>query len=288
LLEAARFWLGFGVDGFRLDYAIGPVPDFWADFRKETRQAKPDCWTFGEVVDPPDRQLSFDGLIDGCLDFMLLEALRQTFAFGRWEAQRFASFLDRHEAFFPEDFSRPSFLDNHDMNRFLWACSGDKRRLRLAALCQFTLNGPPVIYYGTESGLSQERDIRQGGWGIPEEARQPMNWDSLDDDLLEFYRGLGALRKTHPCLSRGERKLVTAEGGILAYRRSLGEEQLTVVMNLSEKPAEVRLSGCTRDIFSTSEELEMKSAQNECVFRLPALSGVAVESSGDSSPRLSS
>ncbi len=47
------------LDGYRVDYAIGPAPDFWADFRRVTRQSRPDCWTFGEVVEPPDSQLNF-------------------------------------------------------------------------------------------------------------------------------------------------------------------------------------------------------------------------------------
>ena len=71
----------------------------------------------------------------------------------------------------------PSFLDNHDMNRFLWVVGGDTRRLRLAALCQFTLPGPPIVYYGTEVGLSQRRDVRYAdGSGHPEESRLPMPW----------------------------------------------------------------------------------------------------------------
>ena len=60
------------------------------------------------------------------------------------------------------------------MNRFLWITGGDKRRLKLAALCQFALAGQPVIYYGTEVGLSQERDVRQDHpWGIYRYAHIP-------------------------------------------------------------------------------------------------------------------
>ena len=47
--------------------------------------------------------------------------------------------------YFPPAFVRPSFLDNHDMNRFLWYALGHERRLRLAALCEFTLEGPPCL-----------------------------------------------------------------------------------------------------------------------------------------------
>jgi glycosidase len=34
------------------------------------------------------------------------------------------------------------------------------RRLKLAAVCHLTLDGTPIIYYGTEAGLSQAGDAR--------------------------------------------------------------------------------------------------------------------------------
>ena len=239
MLDAVAFWLDFGVDGYRVDYAIGPAPDFWADFRKVTRQVKSDCWTFGEVVEPPDSQLNFAGGLDGCLDFNLMEAFRNTFAYSEWNAEAFASFLTRHEAFFPEGFSRPSFLDNHDMNRFLWAAQGDLRRLRLAALCQFTLPGPPVIYYGTEVGLSQARDVRQDGRGLPEESRLPMLWGGdQETDLLEYYRRLILLRRDISALKTGRIQIVEADRNRLTFTRGDNKE-LLVVLNLSTKKQKV-------------------------------------------------
>lgn len=239
MLDAVAFWLDFGVDGYRVDYAIGPATDFWADFRKVTHQKQPDSWTFGEVVEPPDSQLNFAGGLDGCLDFNLMEAFRNTFAYSEWNAEAFASFLTRHEAFFPEGFSRPSFLDNHDMNRFLWAAQGDLRRLRLAALCQFTLSGPPVIYYGTEVGLSQARDVRQDGRGLPEESRLPMLWGSDQDaDLLDYYRRLIHLRREIPALMKGGIQIVEADRDKLVYTRGDADE-LLVVLNLSMKKQKI-------------------------------------------------
>src|SRR5206468_273274 len=104
---------------------------------------------------------------------------------------------DAHEEFFPPSFSRPSFLDNHDMNRFLWSAGGDVARLRQAAVCQFTLSGPPVVYYGTEVGLSQEEDSRRAGLGGDKWARLPMLWgDDQDAELFELYRSLVELRRS--------------------------------------------------------------------------------------------
>ncbi len=278
VLESVRYWLDFGVDGFRLDYAIGPARDFWADFCKVTRETKPDSWTFGEVVEPSDSQLSFYGLLDGCLDFILLEAMRQTFAYRKWDARKFTDFLDRHEAHFPGDFSRPSFLDNHDMNRFLWVTRGDMQRLKIAALCQFTLAGPPVIYYGTEVGLSQNRDVRQGGKGILEESRLPMLWDGeQDDDLLAYYSELIQLRKAHRCLRRGSRKTVAAGRDIIAYQRQDGECCLLILINLSDERRTFEVPGnWNRVLFKTDQVCESRNLNELTRVTLDGLSGMVL------------
>jgi glycosidase len=242
VLEAVKYWLDFGVDGYRVDYCIGPTPDFYADFRRVTRTTKPDSWTFGEAVDPPDSQLNFEGVMDGTLDFMLLEGLRATFAFNKWNAMQFAEFLDRHESYFPATFTRPSFLDNHDMNRFLWVARGDVRKLKLAALCQFTLAGAPVIYYGTEVGLSQYNDVMQKGFAIHEETRLPMLWgDDQDKELFEYYKKLVQIRKDESALTHGTRETILATEKVIAYRRANEDNSVVCLMNVSEEESEMEL-----------------------------------------------
>jgi glycosidase len=279
ILEAAKYWLDFGVDGYRVDYCIGPSPDFYADFRRVTRTTKPDSWTFGEAVDPPDTQLAFEGGMDGALDFVLLEALRKTFAFGRWTARQFAEFLDRHEAYFPATFSRPSFLDNHDMNRFLWVAKNDITRLKLAAMCQFTLVGAPVIYYGTEVGLSQPRDVMQNGRAIHEETRMPMLWgDDQNKELFEFYRALIGIRKNESALRCGTRENIFATDTILAYRRSDGNNSIVCVMNISDTASEVELelTGST-PLLSTHSDCRIQVAGGKKRIFLPPHSGMIIQ-----------
>lgn len=282
VLEAARHWLELGVDGYRVDYAVGPTPDFWADFRRVTRAVRPDCWTFGEVVDPPDVQLSFEGTLDGCLDFVLLEAIRKTLAFGEWTAYQLGGFLDSHEAFYPPLFSRPSFLDNHDMNRFLWAANGDKRRLKLAALLQFTLSGAPVIYYGTEVGLSQRQDVRQGERGVPEESRLPMLWGrEQDKKLLAFYKKLILMRRLYPCLRVGQRINVVMTSQTLVYLRTYHQEQVLVALNAGTRPRKITLPyPKTKILVSTEEQFPSEEHADTTVITLPSLSGLAVKIDG--------
>jgi glycosidase len=235
LIGSATRWLKFGVDGFRCDYAQGPSHAFWSAFRAETRRTRDDAITIGEIVETPALQRTFRGRMDGWMDFLLNQTLRSFFAFGDITVSDFDAFLRRHLAFFDGDSVVPSFLDNHDMNRFLWIVRGDVRRLRLAALCQFTLPSPPIVYYGTEVGVSQQRDVRYAdGSGHPEESRLPMLWGGEQDAaLLDFYRRLIEVRQSDPALWRGERTTIELDDsiGVYVYRCLNRASQAVVALN---------------------------------------------------------
>jgi glycosidase len=245
-LKHARFWLERGCDGFRLDYAANVSHAFWSLFREDTRRHHPEAVTLGEITQPPDVMRSYIGRMDGCLDFRLLELLRAFFAHRTLTASAFDHALAQHLAYFGAELVLPSFLDNHDMNRFLWLVEGDKRRLKLAAFCQFTLPQPPILYYGTEVGLSQ-----RAGVGRLEEARLPMPWDDRQDqELLAFFQALIAFRQTHSHLRHGPRHtwwLHDEQGGLgvrcgdLLLLFNNGPHATTVVLPCEWRSAEPRL-----------------------------------------------
>jgi glycosidase len=195
MIETALSWLrDYDIDGYRLDHANGPGPDFWTDFWTACKAEKPDCFCFGEIVDAPDVQRTYVGRLDGVLDFHAGDALRRTFARKTWSEEQLARFLDRHLTFFPADFLLPTFVDNHDMDRFLTLAGDDKDALRRAAAAQMRLPGPPIIYYGTEVGLTQAASTT-GGLGL-HVNRVPMVWgDEQDHELLASFRSLIAERR---------------------------------------------------------------------------------------------
>jgi cyclomaltodextrinase / maltogenic alpha-amylase / neopullulanase len=267
LFDAARYWMDFGFDGFRLDHALGPTHDFWTAFRVAVKRHNPDAWIFGEAVGMPTTSLSYRGRFDGCLDFTLLQALRDTFAFNTMSLEAFDTFLRHHEQYFPADYDRLSFLDNHDMNRFLWLARGDKRKLKLAALCQFTLRGQPVVYYGTEVGVYQLHDVTYpDGRNVMEESRLPMLWgEEQDGELREYYRWLLQLRRDHPVLWRGGREtlLVDDTAGVYLYARTSAEEQAVVALNVGELTQEVTAVGQTFTLPPWSGEVRFMTPESE-------------------------
>ncbi len=275
LIEAAQYWLRAGCDGYRLDHAQGPTHAFWSIFRRATRAVKSDSVTFGEVVEPPSLQRSFAGRMDGTLDFLLHQALRNFFAYNQLTASQFNAFLQRHMSYFPENFILPSFLDNHDMNRFLWVVHGDVRRLKLAALCQFTLPGPPIIYYGTEVGLSQKAHV-----GPMEECRLPMIWDEAAQDrhLLGFYEDVIALRhegKTEWAQPRTVLALDDARG-IYVYRVG----RFTIALNNCDCPAEIALPPHETTRLELATVPHVSWARTTGILQIPAYGGVCLRDMG--------
>ncbi len=247
LCEAAAHWLReFDVDGFRLDYAAGPSHSFWSEFRAACRAVKADCWLFGEVTRTGDLLRTYMGRLDGCLDFAFARSVRLLTAYAQpvISVGRFAAGMERSREFFGggESFLLPSFIDNHDMNRYLWVASNDQQRLRLAAGLMFAFGGPPVIYYGTEVGLSQPR--AKGPYR--EESRHPMLWgEAQDAELLAWFQAWIGARRRHPALARGAIRTlhVDDEQGVwLAEREHEGDRVLAAV-NVSGETRPLPLEG---------------------------------------------
>jgi glycosidase len=214
ILAAARKWLVMGFDGYRLDHCIGPGHNFWKIFRREIKHGWPDCvligeawlmgikfrelktinvrrkwlkWLIGEA--PEGLFKEYFGELDGVLDFKFQMIMRH-FAQHKISKEEAIHQLTRHYRRFPSDFHMVTFLDNHDMDRFLFTCEGDKTLLKEAARIQFSIDQPKIIYYGTEAGLSQEHPIFYNSAHGDLQARRPMEWGHPDQDLLAFYRQL--------------------------------------------------------------------------------------------------
>ncbi len=233
LLDAARYWLReFGVDGYRLDYAAGPSHDFWSAFGRACKEVNPDCWLFGEVTRGSDWLRTYSGRLDGCLDFSFVRQIRLLCAPDEAAAPlgSFAAFLERTQRFFPVNYTRPAFIDNHDMNRLLWSVGGDQQLLRLAAGLLLAFGSSPILYYGTEVGLGQPR--AKGHYR--EEARHPMLWeDAQDRELLAWFRERIAFRRAHPALAYGPvtTRLLNDVTSVWLAERTWEEDTVLIAVN---------------------------------------------------------
>ncbi|MEJ2753984.1 MAG: alpha-amylase family glycosyl hydrolase [Chloroflexota bacterium] len=111
---------------------------------------------------------------------------------------------------------------------------GDKRRLRLATLCQMTFPGAPSIYYGDEIGMEG---------GPDPDCRRAFPWDEArwDHELRADFRRYIALRKAHPVLRSGDFVTLYAKDLAYAYARTSDEETVVVAFNVGALPVDLTL-----------------------------------------------
>lgn len=216
MITTALRWIDLGVDGFRLDHVLGPSLGFWRAFRDAVKQHSPSTFLLGEAtmmgirynelktlkiprkywhwlrsqLGRPDCggvMREYVQVLDGLLDFEFQRIAKAYVAHPEREPsiEIAQALLNAHHAKFPAKCVLPAFLDNHDMNRFLYEAKNKRERLRLGAQLQFRQKHPPIIYYGTEVGLSQSRPI-VGPYGDLA-ARQMMPWKNQDKALLAFF-----------------------------------------------------------------------------------------------------
>ncbi|MGF1503867.1 MAG: glycoside hydrolase family 13 protein [Anaerolineae bacterium] len=198
IYEAARYWLDFGIDGWRLDVPEEIDDDeFWRGFRRVCKGANPDAYICGEIWRPAHRWLQgdmFDGVMNyifawSVLTYVGKDTIRDDIHLPDYNltprnARAFQDAIDRMHSLYDKDvtYAQLNLLDSHDTPRALWRFRDDESALRLAVLLQMTFPGAPSIYYGDEIGLSAGNDPHCRG-ALPWEQE-----DSCNHDLLRFYR----------------------------------------------------------------------------------------------------
>ena len=254
-----------GVDAYRVDTAFYVEPDFFEDFLwRSPRQGgtpgldtvaratgRRDFFVFGEGfgIDPPGQDAQGRRIesymqgprpqqrrMGGMLNFPLYGALGDVLARGAPTAvlgQR----LRAQAALHPRLHWMPTFLDNHDVDRFL--AGADERALHLGLAALFTLPGIPVVYYGTEQGFTGQRPAMfAAGWGS--EGRDRF------DASTPTYRLLGqlaGLRRELAPLRRGHVQVLAEtsdDAGALVWRMSHEGQHVLVAFNTDDEGVVVR------------------------------------------------
>jgi glycosidase len=160
------------------------------------------------------------------------------------------------------------FLSNHDVGRIFGFASGEESKIKLAGAMNVLMSGSVFIYYGEEIGMP--------GSGNDPSKRAPMYWNqlrnegttspppecnlpgeyvfgSLEDQkndpnsIYNYYRQVIAIRNSLPVIARGS---ITAETTlnkdcISAQRKTWGEEECIILMNINPEAAQVDLSAYT-------------------------------------------
>lgn len=154
---------------------------------------------------------------------------------------------------FPEPQKILTFFDNHDTDRFLLEEPENLDAWKQAMSFLLTSRGIPQIYYGTELLMNGSKEGSDGyvrldmPGGFPgdevnsftAEGRTPIQneaWDYLSS-LLKWRKG-----EANEVIAKGELKHFMPINCAYVYERKLGDKQIVVIMNGTEKPMDLEMA----------------------------------------------
>jgi len=226
MIDALKFWVNMGVDGFRIDHPNNTPTEFWERAKTELTAIKP-VLLIGEIEEPNNYlEKGFD------MNYAWeMHHLMNSVAQGKKSVSNLAEYYEKESAKYPNNVYRLQFLTNHDENT--WAGTIDSLMgpaQRAFATLIFTDQGVPLIYSGQEDCLSKRLKFFY---------RDPIVWDSCY--LTGFYKDLISLKKQYKALWNGDaggpmvRFKTSNDNSIFAYYREKDESRVIVILNLSKK-----------------------------------------------------
>ena len=187
MFDIVRFWLGKGVDGFRLDifnaiykdikfrdnpfsFKLLPTEDDPSGFFQEAKytvnqpesfefakELRSVCNEFGEKIllgevsgsKPIIRRFLGDETNNGLGLSFDFEMLSF-----KVTADYFRNLIQSIEAYLPNPFMPVYVFSNHDRRRSIHKLGGDIQKAKLLHMLQLTVRGVPCMYYGEEIGMT--------------------------------------------------------------------------------------------------------------------------------------
>jgi len=215
--DALRLWLNKGVDGFRVDTVKHMPLWFWQEFVSDMVFHRPDLYIFGEWFQGgcyDDLSVQFmnkSGM--GMLDFGLQRGLEECLARGNGQGFELIENVFGKDNFFDDCRNLVTFLDNHDMPRFMSA-GASPARVDMGLALILTCRGTPCIYYGTEQYLHNDTN----GGADPYNRPMMENWDTATP-AFRTVKKLAAVRRENKAVQSGSHRKKYLSPDVYAYTR---------------------------------------------------------------------
>jgi glycosidase len=231
--SAAQLFQQHGVDGFRID-AIKHITWGWEYSFTNSIYTYGDSFIFGEwyqgnTSDPlyHDSYKFANKSGMSMLDFPLNTAIRSVFA-SNANFSEIDSVLTQEASNFTWKEDLVTFIDNHDMARFL-SVNNNNNRLHEAMAFVLTSRGVPCIYYGTEQYLHNDTS-----GGTDPYNRPMMSAFSTSTTAYTLTNRLSSLRRSNPAIPYGSMTQRWISNDVYIYERKFFGSVVLVAINKNE------------------------------------------------------
>lgn len=290
-----RRWIRLGACGVRLDVADELPDSFIKDINAAVKAENPEAVVIGEVWENAALKTAYDKRrtylfgdeLDSVMNYPFSNAILDFARYGR--AGEFSDEIRKILDSYPKCVSDVlmNHLGTHDTERAITALAGEpvsnhdrpwqekhhklsaaqyergKCLFKMASVIQYTLPGVPSLYYGNEAGMAGYKD--------------PFNrcfypWGKEDEELIEFFKALGSLRKGEDAFKDGSFTGVSAMLSCICYERTGSKNAFLIIANRNEKDIYYHLP--ERYHFSTDAFTEKLT---EYSVKVPKMSAVVLK-----------
>lgn len=303
MTDNAVWWLKqTGADGLRHD-AVKHVPFlFWRELTKKIKEeiAIPnnvDVYQIGETFGGYDLVSAYvnNGQLSSQFNFNLYGTAVPVFLDSVKTFKELDDDLQKTFDYYGVLNLMGNVMDSHDKARFMFFADGDYplyqgdgpevgwndqpkvdnpenyKRAQLYYAYMFTIPGIPIIYYGSEFGMT--------GAGDPDNRRMMRFGDQLTSDektTLENTKAVAKLRNTFPALRYGDFLTILADETAFAYIRSDLRQRLLIVLHNADDSRELSLHipECykIREAIDTQTNEKVNLQDNTITAKMPKLS----------------
>lgn len=259
LLEVIDRWIDdFHIDGIRLDVAYLLDHQFLKTVRSHCKARDPEFFLLGETLHGDYNVWVNTDTLDSCTNYECYKGL-----FSSYNSKNFYEILYSLNRQFGKDpwclyrgKSLFNFVDNHDVPRIATQLK-DAKHLPLIYVTLFTMPGIPCIYYGSEWGITGNKN-----WNDTELRPEVKTLER--NELTEWIRKLIEIKHTEPGLWDTDYQQIAITNTACIYQRN----DLWIGINMSSEPAsfQVNRTAAVRDLITNktihiSNELQLDGYQ---------------------------
>lgn len=258
-IDITKFWIDKGIDGFRIDVAMGIHYSWMKQYYEYIKNTYPDFLVLGELAENPRIYMDY---FDSAMNYYLRKAILELLIYKRIDLNEFISRINNVYEYIPhyKALSLYNMLGSHDVPRIKSMVQNNKL-LKLMYVLIFALPGSPVIYYGDEIGLEGGRDP---------DNRRPMIWDrgNWDLELYEHIKKLIRIYKSCRSIRHGYFLVENLGSNLLFIKRWINNEEIIFLLNVSSKDISVDLKKLGKYSFDIYNEKNIdQHVENNVLLR---------------------